>query len=164
MDQAAITKEAAILSALSARALIERQHLLTAELTVFMKAAIDSTTDAATALASTDVNTKRLADWTRGVVFATWALGAAAIFAAFIGLVWGLDRGTFSHHGFSSILAADCRHACASHLAAASRGSVALISPQAEHLVATNSGHYIQNDDPPLVIDAIRRVVAQGAP
>jgi pimeloyl-ACP methyl ester carboxylesterase len=34
-------------------------------------------------------------------------------------------------------------------------------SPQAEHIVAAKSGHYIQNDDPSLVIDAIRRVVAK---
>jgi hypothetical protein len=35
-------------------------------------------------------------------------------------------------------------------------------SPQAEHIVAPKSGHYIQNDDPPLVIDAVRRVVAKA--
>lgn len=32
-------------------------------------------------------------------------------------------------------------------------------SPQAEHIVATRSGHYVQNDEPALVIDTIRRVV-----
>jgi len=32
-------------------------------------------------------------------------------------------------------------------------------SPQAQLVVARQSGHYIQNDEPPLVIDAIRRVV-----
>ena len=35
-------------------------------------------------------------------------------------------------------------------------------SPQSEHIVAKNSGHYIQNDEPPLVIDAVRRVVAKA--
>jgi pimeloyl-ACP methyl ester carboxylesterase len=35
-------------------------------------------------------------------------------------------------------------------------------SPQAELIVAAHSGHYIQNDEPPLVIDAIRRVVAKA--
>ena len=35
-------------------------------------------------------------------------------------------------------------------------------SPQAEHIVAPNSGHYIQNDEPALVIDAIRRVMAKA--
>jgi pimeloyl-ACP methyl ester carboxylesterase len=32
-------------------------------------------------------------------------------------------------------------------------------SPRGEHVVATHSGHYIQNDEPALVIDAVRRVV-----
>jgi pimeloyl-ACP methyl ester carboxylesterase len=36
-------------------------------------------------------------------------------------------------------------------------------SPQAEHIVAAKSGHYIQNDEPSLVIEAVRRVVAQAA-
>jgi len=35
-------------------------------------------------------------------------------------------------------------------------------SPQGEVVVATRSGHYIQNDEPQLVIDAIRRVVARA--
>ena len=35
-------------------------------------------------------------------------------------------------------------------------------SPQAEHVVATKSGHYVQNDEPQLVIDAVRRVVAKA--
>jgi pimeloyl-ACP methyl ester carboxylesterase len=35
-------------------------------------------------------------------------------------------------------------------------------SPQAEHIVAQKSGHYIQNDEPALVIDAVRRVVAKA--
>jgi pimeloyl-ACP methyl ester carboxylesterase len=35
-------------------------------------------------------------------------------------------------------------------------------SPQAEHIVATKSGHYVQNDEPPLVIDAVRQVVAKA--
>jgi pimeloyl-ACP methyl ester carboxylesterase len=34
-------------------------------------------------------------------------------------------------------------------------------SPQAELQVAAHSGHYIQNDEPSLVIEAIRRVVAK---
>jgi pimeloyl-ACP methyl ester carboxylesterase len=32
-------------------------------------------------------------------------------------------------------------------------------SPQGEQIVAAKSGHYIQNDEPSLVIDAVRRVV-----
>jgi pimeloyl-ACP methyl ester carboxylesterase len=36
-------------------------------------------------------------------------------------------------------------------------------SPQAEHIVATKSGHYIQNDEPSLVIEAVRRVVLKAA-
>jgi pimeloyl-ACP methyl ester carboxylesterase len=36
-------------------------------------------------------------------------------------------------------------------------------SPQAEHIVATHSGHYIQNDEPALVIDAVKRVVAKAS-
>jgi pimeloyl-ACP methyl ester carboxylesterase len=32
-------------------------------------------------------------------------------------------------------------------------------SPQGEQIVAPKSGHYIQNDEPSLVIDAVRRVV-----
>jgi pimeloyl-ACP methyl ester carboxylesterase len=35
-------------------------------------------------------------------------------------------------------------------------------SPQAEHIVAAKSGHYIQNEEPPLVIEAIRRVVEKA--
>ena len=35
-------------------------------------------------------------------------------------------------------------------------------SPQGEVVVAIGSGHYIQNDEPQLVIDAIRRVVARA--
>ena len=34
-------------------------------------------------------------------------------------------------------------------------------SPQGEVIVATKSGHYIQNDEPQIVIDALRRVIAQ---
>ena len=37
-------------------------------------------------------------------------------------------------------------------------------SPRAEHVVATHSGPYIQNDDPALVVDAVRRVVAAARP
>jgi len=36
-------------------------------------------------------------------------------------------------------------------------------SPQAELVVAKNSGHYIQNDEPTLVIEAVRRVVQKAA-
>ncbi len=36
-------------------------------------------------------------------------------------------------------------------------------SPQAEHIIAGKSGHYIQNDEPALVFDAIRRVVDGAA-
>ena len=36
-------------------------------------------------------------------------------------------------------------------------------SPQGEQIVAKKSGHYIQNDEPTLVIDAVRRVVAKAA-
>jgi len=32
-------------------------------------------------------------------------------------------------------------------------------SPRGEVIVATRSGHYIQNDEPPLVIDAVHRVI-----
>jgi pimeloyl-ACP methyl ester carboxylesterase len=32
-------------------------------------------------------------------------------------------------------------------------------SPRGEHIVAAHSGHYIQNDEPALVVDAVRRVV-----
>jgi hypothetical protein len=32
-------------------------------------------------------------------------------------------------------------------------------SPKSEHVIAKNSGHYIHNDEPQLVIDAVRRVV-----
>lgn len=35
-------------------------------------------------------------------------------------------------------------------------------SPRSEHIVAPNSGHYIHNDEPTLVIEAIRRVVAKS--
>lgn len=35
-------------------------------------------------------------------------------------------------------------------------------SPQAEHIVAARSGHYIQNDEPQLVIEAVRRVVEKS--
>ena len=35
-------------------------------------------------------------------------------------------------------------------------------SPQAEHIVAPKRGHYIQNDEPALVIDAVRRMVAKA--
>jgi pimeloyl-ACP methyl ester carboxylesterase len=37
-------------------------------------------------------------------------------------------------------------------------------SSRGEHIVATNSDHYIQNDEPSLVIDAVRRVVAAATP
>jgi pimeloyl-ACP methyl ester carboxylesterase len=33
-------------------------------------------------------------------------------------------------------------------------------SPRGEHVVATNSDHYIQNEEPSIVIEAVRRVVA----
>jgi pimeloyl-ACP methyl ester carboxylesterase len=36
-------------------------------------------------------------------------------------------------------------------------------SPQGKQIVAKKSGHYIQNDEPPLVIDAVRRVVAKAS-
>jgi pimeloyl-ACP methyl ester carboxylesterase len=36
-------------------------------------------------------------------------------------------------------------------------------SRQAEHIVAAKSGHYIQNDEPSLVIEAVRRVVAKAS-
>ena len=36
-------------------------------------------------------------------------------------------------------------------------------SPHAEHIVAAKSGHYIQNDEPSLVIEAVRRVVAKAS-
>jgi pimeloyl-ACP methyl ester carboxylesterase len=35
-------------------------------------------------------------------------------------------------------------------------------SPQSEHIVAPNSGHYIHNDEPTLVTEAIRRIVAKS--
>jgi pimeloyl-ACP methyl ester carboxylesterase len=35
-------------------------------------------------------------------------------------------------------------------------------SPQAEQIVAQRAGHYIQNQEPGLVIDAVRRVVAKA--
>jgi len=35
-------------------------------------------------------------------------------------------------------------------------------SPRASHVVAEHSGHYIQNDEPALVIDAVRRVVTSA--
>ncbi len=37
---------------------------------------------------------------------------------------------------------------------------LASLEPGTPHLVATNSGHYIQVEEPKLVIDAIRRFVA----
>jgi len=37
-------------------------------------------------------------------------------------------------------------------------------SPQGEVVVATRSGHYIQNDEPQIVVDAIRRVLARISP
>ena len=40
------------------------------------------------------------------------------------------------------------------------QNELATRSPAAEHIVATHSGHYIQNDEPQLVVDALRRVVA----
>jgi pimeloyl-ACP methyl ester carboxylesterase len=36
-------------------------------------------------------------------------------------------------------------------------------SSHSEHIIAATSDHYIQNEDPPLVIDAVRRVVASVA-
>ena len=36
-------------------------------------------------------------------------------------------------------------------------------SPRGEHIVVTNSDHYIQNEEPTIVIDAVRRVVAAAA-
>ncbi|MGH9141119.1 MAG: alpha/beta fold hydrolase, partial [Vicinamibacterales bacterium] len=36
-------------------------------------------------------------------------------------------------------------------------------SPRGEHVIASKSGHYIQNDEPALVIGAIRRVVGGAA-
>jgi pimeloyl-ACP methyl ester carboxylesterase len=35
-------------------------------------------------------------------------------------------------------------------------------SPHAEHIVAPNSGHYIHNDEPQLVVDAVHRVTNQA--
>ena len=39
--------------------------------------------------------------------------------------------------------------------------SLATRSAQSELVVARQSGHYIQNDEPALVIDAVRRVVVK---
>ncbi|MDH4063313.1 MAG: alpha/beta hydrolase, partial [Acidobacteriota bacterium] len=36
--------------------------------------------------------------------------------------------------------------------------NLATRSQQSEHIIATNSGHYIQNDDPSLLVEAIRRM------
>jgi pimeloyl-ACP methyl ester carboxylesterase len=33
-------------------------------------------------------------------------------------------------------------------------------SPRSHHIVASDSGHYVQNDEPALVIDAVRRIAA----
>jgi pimeloyl-ACP methyl ester carboxylesterase len=37
-------------------------------------------------------------------------------------------------------------------------------SPQGEVVVASGSGHYIQNDEPQIVIDAVRRAIARTSP
>lgn len=42
------------------------------------------------------------------------------------------------------------------------QSELATRSPRSEHIVAPNSGHYVQRDEPALVIDAIRRVVAKS--
>jgi len=36
-------------------------------------------------------------------------------------------------------------------------------SPRGEHIIALHSGHYIQNDEPQLVVDSVRRVLAAAA-
>ena len=36
-------------------------------------------------------------------------------------------------------------------------------SPYAEQIIAQHSGHYIHNDEPPLVIDGVRRIVAAAS-
>jgi pimeloyl-ACP methyl ester carboxylesterase len=36
-------------------------------------------------------------------------------------------------------------------------------SPRAEHVIAKKSGHYIQNDEPDLVVDTVRRVFAAAS-
>jgi hypothetical protein len=38
--------------------------------------------------------------------------------------------------------------------------SLAAISPQGKQIIAERSGHFVQNDHPKLVVDAIREVVA----
>ncbi len=73
-DQTSVTREAAVLAALSARALIERQHLLATELSVWVNAMTASTTAAAKALSSTDVTTARLARCTKWLAVSTAAL------------------------------------------------------------------------------------------
>ena len=40
------------------------------------------------------------------------------------------------------------------------QNDLATRSPKAEHIIARQSGHYIQNDEPQLVIDAVKRVVS----
>jgi pimeloyl-ACP methyl ester carboxylesterase len=42
------------------------------------------------------------------------------------------------------------------------QAELATRSPQSEHIVAPDSGHYIHNDEPALVIDAVRRVIAKS--
>jgi pimeloyl-ACP methyl ester carboxylesterase len=39
---------------------------------------------------------------------------------------------------------------------------LAALSPQARHVVAPASGHYVQNDAPELVVDAVRQLVGAG--
>jgi len=42
------------------------------------------------------------------------------------------------------------------------QAELATRSRDSEHIVATNAGHYIQRDEPALVIEAVRRVVAKA--
>ena len=39
------------------------------------------------------------------------------------------------------------------------QGELATRSPRAEHIIAKQSGHFIQNDEPQLVIDSVRRIL-----
>ena len=71
-------KEAAILGAVSSR---ETWAVVLGA----VKTLVTELHGAGEALSRTDTSTKRLADWTRRLVFATWALAGAAIVAALIG-------------------------------------------------------------------------------
>ena len=74
---------------------------------------------------------------------------------------WRADSARGPHAGRAApVTAADPGAAARDAIWNELQNDLATRSPKAEHITARQSGHYIQNDEPQLVIDAVKRVIA----